>query len=99
MSDQGAVNDFVEDYRLTAVFGSLKNILDSKNSRKSMFNANGTVRIQNYGKFSGNGVEMEIYVVLHSGLIRNASFSITNQMSPEFPLIFRYFCRKVAKIS
>lgn len=34
---------FIKDYRFTALLGSLKNILMSKNSQKTMFNENGTV--------------------------------------------------------
>lgn len=47
ISDQRTLNDFKKDYRLTAVLGSLKIILDSKISQKIIFNANGTVSCNN----------------------------------------------------
>jgi len=43
ISDTRTMDFFIKDYRFTALLGSLKNILMSKNSQKSMFSENGTV--------------------------------------------------------
>lgn len=43
MSDKRTRDDFLKDYRFTAVLGSLKIILQSKSLRNILFNANGTV--------------------------------------------------------
>ncbi|XP_003248022.1 tubulin glycylase 3A-like [Acyrthosiphon pisum] len=43
ISDTRTMHFFIKDYRLTALLGSLKNILSSKNSQKIMFSENGTV--------------------------------------------------------
>ncbi|XP_027849820.2 tubulin glycylase 3A-like isoform X1 [Aphis gossypii] len=43
ISDTRTMDFFIKDYRFTALLGSLKNILMSKNSQKTMFSENGTI--------------------------------------------------------
>ncbi|XP_026804498.1 tubulin glycylase 3A-like [Rhopalosiphum maidis] len=43
ISDTRTMDFFIKDFRLTALFGSLKNILSSKNSQNTMFSENGTI--------------------------------------------------------
>lgn len=47
ISDQKTLNVFIKDYKLTAVLGSLKHIIYSRNAQAMIFNANGTVNHKN----------------------------------------------------